>query len=61
MADYTVTWEIDIDGHSFYDAAECARKIQLDPSNIATFYTVENVDTGETRVVNIPVEEDDHG
>lgn len=37
---YLVIWEIDIEATSPEAAAERAREIQLDPTNIATFFQV---------------------
>lgn len=44
---YVVTWIIEVDGASARDAAWFAREIQLDPSNIATHYHVQDAETGE--------------
>lgn len=37
---YRVRWEIDIEAGSEWEAAEKARAIQLDPTNIATVFNV---------------------
>lgn len=44
MRDYRVVWTIDIYETSAEEAARTARKIQLDPTNIATHFTVEGRD-----------------
>jgi hypothetical protein len=40
MRSYRVAWEIDIKADSVKDAAEQARKIQLDPNSTATVFTM---------------------
>lgn len=42
VREYVVTWTIDLDATSPEAAAERAREIQMDPYNIATFYTVKS-------------------
>jgi hypothetical protein len=38
--EYRVTWIIDIDAESFEEAARLARKIQLDPDSLASYFVV---------------------
>lgn len=45
MPEYKVRWEIDVEADSPRQAAILARKIQLDPTNLATVYDVYNEDT----------------
>jgi len=47
-----VKWEIDVDTKSPKEAAEEARKIQLDPESIATVFDVKG-DDGVTRRVDL--------
>ncbi len=47
MAEYLVTWEIDLIADSPEDAASQAFNIQQDPLTSATFFTVEDTETKE--------------
>ena len=55
MPDYLVTWTIEIDASTPESAASQARDMQLDPENIATFFTVKNLQT--ERVFEIELQE----
>lgn len=48
MADYHVTWEIDITADSPEEAAEECRAIQRDPHSTATVFTVTDKDAKTT-------------
>ena len=50
MADYYVTWDIELDATSPEVAAEMALEIQRDPTSIATVFTVFDENGVETRV-----------
>lgn len=50
---YTVTWILQVDAYSARDAAQFAREIQLDPTNIAGCFHVQNDDTGEEVEVDV--------
>lgn len=52
MTTYRVVWEYETDADSFEDAARKAREVQLDPTNIASVFTVTN-DKNETRMVDL--------
>ena len=47
MAQYLVTWEIDIDADNPEEAALIAKEIQIDPGSEAVFFTVKEQSTGE--------------
>ena len=47
MKTYRVTWEIDIDANSPYEAASRALEIQRDPGSTATVFDVTDRDTGK--------------
>ena len=53
MKKYKVIWEMEIEALTPYHAAKEARKIQLDPDNIASFYEVINSKTGSAFVVDL--------
>lgn len=56
---YRVVWEIDIEAGNPVQAAKCARAIQQDPENTATFFTVREVSaTGYPMFPEIEVELD---
>lgn len=40
MAEYLVTWTIEVDADSAEEAAQLARKIHLDPDSLATLFHV---------------------
>ncbi len=46
--EWRVRWVIEVDGNTPREAALAALAIHRDPESIATFFTVENVKTGET-------------
>ena len=46
MADYLVTWQIDIEADSYREAAEQALVIQRDPDSTATVFDVHRKRTG---------------
>ena len=46
MAEFRVSWEIDIDAATPYEAAQKARAIQLDVFSTATVFRVENGQEG---------------
>lgn len=41
MASYRITWEIDVEADSPYEAAKEAKKIQQDPESTANVFVVE--------------------
>jgi len=53
MTQYRVVWEIDIDAETPDDAAEAALLVQRDPDSIATFFTVEDLETGERASIDL--------
>lgn len=50
---FEVTWVIEVDGPTARDAAAQAREIQLDPTNIATFYHVKSIENGTEQVIDL--------
>lgn len=52
MYSYVVTWAIDIEADSAYDAAKQAQDIQVDPESTATIFHVTSGD-GLTATVNL--------
>ena len=59
MAEHKVTWTIDIDADTPWQAAEQAREIMLDPCSTATFFTVLD-ENGYTHEIGLPVMEDEY-
>ena len=55
MADYKVTWNIDVSARSYKDAANIALTILRERGNEAKFFIVENIKTGKAE--NIEAEE----
>lgn len=53
MAQYLVTWEIDIEADSDEEAAAKALEIQRDPESTATFFWVKHVNSGEETAVDV--------
>jgi len=53
MRTFKVIWEMEIEALTPYHAAKEARKIQLDPNNIASFFEVINAKTGSAFVVDL--------
>ena len=45
MSEYVVKWQMEIEADSHQEAAEEARKIQLDPNSEATFFYVALADS----------------
>lgn len=54
--EYKVTWEIDVYAENPQQAAEIARKYQLDPTSTATSFVVEDQE-GNLNLVQLPVQE----
>lgn len=52
MAEYLVTWSIDIDADSPEDAAAQALEIHRDPDSIATIFKVRHKSSGVTIFVD---------
>jgi hypothetical protein len=50
---YRVVWEIELDAASAIDAAEQARRIQMDGESIALCYDVTPTDGGATERVDL--------
>lgn len=46
--EWRVRWVIEVDGNTPREAALAALEIHRDPESTATFFTVENVETGES-------------
>jgi hypothetical protein len=53
MAQYLVTWEIDIYADSDEEAAAKALEIQRDVNSTATFFRVRHVNSGEEIAVDV--------
>ena len=53
MAEYLVTWEINIEAATPEDAARIARQAQTDPGSYATVFDVCRCDDGEIRRVDL--------
>ena len=53
MAQYLVTWEIDIEADSDEEAAAKALEIQRDPESTATFFRVTHRNSGEETAVDV--------
>ena len=53
MAQYLVTWEIDIEADSDQEAAAKALEIQRDPESTATFFRVTHRNSGEETAVDV--------
>jgi hypothetical protein len=58
MAEYKVTWTMELDAESHLDAAQLALSIHRDPHSEATCFWVEKVSTGEKE--HIDLLEDDY-
>ncbi len=57
MAQYKVTWEIDIEADTYKQAAEEALQIHRDCFSEATAFDVEDQATGLTMFVDLAIEE----
>lgn len=53
---YRVVWTIDVHADSPLEAAKAARRIQLDPHSVATFFNVTHRGSDTT----IPIDLEDH-
>ena len=53
MAEFRVTWEVDIEAGSAIKAARCALAMQRDIESSATFFTTENMQTGRKYNVDL--------
>jgi hypothetical protein len=63
MSEYVVTWQVEVEADSHREAAEEARKMQLDPDSEATsFVVVSAVDMGRgsRQIVDTLLEDDWH-
>lgn len=59
---YRVEWAIDIEAKTPREAAEIARKIQLDPDSLATVFDVTEHDTaGDAARVDLLESEEENG
>ena len=56
---YRVTWMIDVEGDNPHDAVKQTVDIQRDPESIATHFTVENTDNGQTCDIDLYEDETD--
>jgi len=55
--EFKVTWIIDIEADSAIEAAKIARVIQLDPTNLASFFTVDDGSLLGAEQINVLGEE----
>lgn len=56
MANYLVSWHIDIEADSPEEAAEQALQIQIDPESLATHFVVQDTDNPDSDPVSIMLE-----
>lgn len=61
MNTYRVTWTIDVEARSFMEAAREARKIQLDPESIATYFSIEKHSNGKVKLVDLSYKDSPSG
>jgi hypothetical protein len=59
MAEYLVTWMIDVESDTAEDAAREALRIQRKPDSIATVFTVTDKTTGAATDVDLTELDDD--
>jgi len=51
---FLVTWEIELDATSPFEAAKLAQDIQHDPDSLANHFTVRNIENKATHDVKLP-------
>lgn len=56
MAEYRVSWSIDIDAESPEAAAEQAEKIMLDPERLGNVFEVRSRDSTDTELIEVDPE-----